>query len=157
MTYRQRFSLLIFVDSVIVLTAVFFSRLLMSANLRVLSIPLIITAITLLASHHFFSFRYNLYKRAWEYASIGELYHISKAVTFSILTAAVVQLIVVQDIYLRLLTITWMFHLLLIGGTRFSWRVYRDAFIKKPDNKKGALIVGAGSAGTVGWSSPAYS
>ena len=42
-----------------------------------------------------------------------------------------------------------MLHVLLIGGSRFSWRVFRDHYIAPNPNKKRTLIVGAGSAGTM--------
>ena len=38
-------------------------------------------------------------------------------------------------------------NLLLIGGSRLSWRLFRDYFIQNEKNKKRTLIVGAGSAG----------
>ncbi len=149
MTYRQRISFLIFIDSFIILTAIYFSRFLVSAELNVITIPTIISSLTLLLSHHFFSFRYKLYKKAWEYASIGELLIIFKAVTFSIITTGIVQLILLQETYIRLLAVTWMLHLLFIGGSRLCWRMYRDTFIKKQDNRKRTLIIGAGAAGTM--------
>lgn len=149
MSYRQRLSLLIITDSVIILTAIFLSRFLMGDKLHVITLPLVVSVTTILLSHHFFSFRYKLYKKAWEYASIGELIIIFKAITFSIITVAIVQQIIIQEVYFRLLTITWMLHILLIGGSRFCWRVYRDTYIKNADAKKRTLIVGAGSAGTM--------
>lgn len=147
MTYRHRLSYLIFVDSFIVLTAIFAGRFLLSADLHIDTAPLIISAITLLCSHHFFSFKYRMYKKVWEYASVGELLTIFKAVTFSIISVAVIQQIFVQDIYFRLLATTWMLHVLLMGGSRFCWRIYRDAYIQKKNNKKRTLIIGAGAAG----------
>lgn len=42
-----------------------------------------------------------------------------------------------------------MIHVLLIGGSRFSWRMFRDHYITSNPNKKRTLIVGAGSAGTM--------
>ncbi|MFP3123357.1 polysaccharide biosynthesis protein [Ectobacillus funiculus] len=149
MTYRQRLSLLILMDSCIVLTAIFFSRFLVSADFHVITLPIVVSSITLLLSHHLFALIYKLYKKAWEYASIGELLSIVKAITFSIITAAIVQQIIVQDIYFRLLAITWMIHVLLIGGSRFLWRMFRDAYFKNGSNKKRTLIIGAGSAGTM--------
>jgi FlaA1/EpsC-like NDP-sugar epimerase len=92
---------------------------------------------------------YKLYKKAWEYASIEELLFIFKAITFSICTAAVIQQIIVQDIYFRLLAVTWMLHMLLIGGSRFCWRLLRNTYMNKAENKKRTLIIGAGSAGTM--------
>ncbi|CAI8863047.1 putative polysaccharide biosynthesis protein EpsC [Bacillus sp. IT-79MI2] len=149
MTYHQRLFLLILVDSLIVLTTIFFSRFLVSADFHVITLPIVASAMTLLLSHHIFSFIYKLYKKAWEYASIGELLIILKAVTLSIITTAVVQKILLHDIYFRLLVVTWMIHVLLIGGSRFLWRMFRDAYIQKGDNKKRTLIIGAGSAGTM--------
>ncbi|MDM5190870.1 nucleoside-diphosphate sugar epimerase/dehydratase [Bacillus sp. DX4.1] len=149
MTYRQRVSLLILMDSLIVLTTIFFSRFLVSADFNVITFPIVVSAMTLLLSHHIFSFIYKLYKKAWEYASIGELLIILKAITLSIVTTAVVQQILLQEIYFRLLVVTWMTHILLIGGSRFLWRMFRDAYIKKGDDKKRTLIIGAGSAGTM--------
>lgn len=147
MSYRQRLFLLILVDSCIVLTAIFFSRLLLSADLHVFTLPIIVSSITLLISHHLFAMIYKLYKKAWEYASIGELLFIFKAITFSIISAALMQQLIANDIYVRLLAVTWMIHMLLIGGSRFCWRLVRDTYIKKTDDRKRTLIVGAGSAG----------
>lgn len=53
------------------------------------------------------------------------------------------------EILFRLLGVTGALHILLIGGSRFCWRMYRDSFIKIDTNKKRTLIVGAGSAGTM--------
>jgi len=149
LTYRQRLSLLILIDSIIVFTAIFFSRLLLSASLDVVTLPILISSITLLLSHHFFSFYYNLYKKAWEYASVGELLIITKAVTFSIFAAAIIQQIVMQDVFFRLLAVTWMIHMLLIGGSRLCWRIFHGSYQKNAGLRKRTLIVGAGSAGTM--------
>ncbi len=109
----------------------------------------IISSITLLCSHHVFAAIYKLYNKAWEYASIGELKQIFKAITLSIIVTAIVQQIINHDIYVRILAIAWMLHLLLIGGSRFVWRMFRDTYITKATDKKRTLIIGAGSAGTM--------
>jgi FlaA1/EpsC-like NDP-sugar epimerase len=137
------------VDSGIVLTSIFFSRFLLTADLDVFTLPLVVSSITLLLSHHFFSFVYKLYKKAWEHASIGELLFIFKAITYSMVTVACFQQIILQDIYFRLLAVTWMMHILLIGGSRFCWRLFRDTYLTKTKNKERTLIIGAGSAGTM--------
>ncbi|MEM5647607.1 polysaccharide biosynthesis protein [Bacillus sp. II_CA] len=150
MSYRKRLSFLILLDSLIVLTSVYLSYWFLHPNLLInLPKPLIISSITLLCSHHFFAARYKLYKKAWEYASIGELTQIFKAVTGSIIITAIVQEVINQDIYVRILAIVWMIHMLLIGGSRFVWRIFRDAYFKQQGEKKRTLIVGAGSAGTM--------
>ncbi|MGQ7170349.1 nucleoside-diphosphate sugar epimerase/dehydratase, partial [Escherichia sp. R-CC3] len=109
----------------------------------------ITSSIALLCSHHFFAYSYKLYKKAWEYASIRELEQIFKAVTFSVIVIAVVQHITEQYVYLRILAITWMLYIVLLGGSRLAWRIFRDRYIKGNINKKRTLIVGAGSAGTM--------
>lgn len=43
--------------------------------------------------------------------------------------------------------ITWMLHIIFIGGSRFSWRVYRDRYIHTNRIKKRTLIIGAGAGG----------
>ncbi|MBW7456939.1 hypothetical protein K0U00_23155, partial [Paenibacillus sepulcri] len=129
MTYRQRLFFLIFMDSFIVLTAIFFSRFLVSATLNVFTVPIISSSIVLLLSHHGFAFLYKLYKKAWEYASFGELLNIAKAITLSIVTAACIQQLLYYDVYFRLLGVTWMLHILLIGSSRLCWRLLRDTYI----------------------------
>ncbi|MES5891527.1 polysaccharide biosynthesis protein [Bacillus cereus group sp. RP43] len=150
MSYRKRLSLLILLDSFIVLTAVYLSYWFIHPNvLSKIPTTVVISSITLLCSHHVFASIYKLYNKAWEYASIGELKQIFKAITLSILVTAIVQQIINQDIYVRILAIAWMLHLLLIGGSRFVWRMFRDTYISKDANKKRTLIVGAGSAGNM--------
>ncbi|MGX5522820.1 polysaccharide biosynthesis protein [Bacillus toyonensis] len=150
MSYRKRLSLLILLDSFIVLTAVYLSYWFIHPNvLSKIPTTVVISSITLLCSHHIFAAIYKLYNKAWEYASIGELKQIFKAITLSILVTAVIQQIINHDIYVRILAIAWMLHLLLIGGSRFVWRMFRDTYITKDTNKKRTLIVGAGSAGTM--------
>ncbi|MGR5861191.1 MULTISPECIES: nucleoside-diphosphate sugar epimerase/dehydratase [unclassified Bacillus cereus group] len=150
MSYRKRLSLLILLDSFIVLTAVYLSYWFVHPNaLSKIPTTLIISSITLLCSHHIFAAIYKLYNKAWEYASIGELKQIFKAITLSIIVTAIVQQIINHDIYVRILAIAWMLHLLLIGGSRFVWRMFRDTYIMKAADKKRTLIIGAGSAGTM--------
>ncbi|MGN4425603.1 polysaccharide biosynthesis protein [Bacillus cereus group sp. MYBK30-1] len=150
MSYRRRLSLLILLDSFIVLTAVYLSYWFIHPNvLNKIPTTVVISSITLLCSHHIFASMYKLYNKAWEYASIGELKQIFKAITLSIIVTAIVQQIINHDIYVRILAIAWMLHLLLIGGSRFVWRMFRDTYISKGTNKKRTLIVGAGAAGTM--------
>ena len=150
MSYNSRVRLLVILDSVIVLSAIFIGYFVLHPYMNVYTIPMLwMSAITLLLCHHLFASIYHLYQKAWEYASVGELTAIVKAVTFSITVTAIVQLVVYHNIYFRVLGITWMLHVLLIGGSRFSWRMFRDHYIAPNPNKKRTLIVGAGSAGTM--------
>lgn len=149
MTSQQRLFFIILVDSCIVLLAIFAGRFLVDATIYVVTIPLIVSSLTILISHHVFSIQFKLYKKAWEYASIGELLLIFKTVTASILVTSIVQQVILHNIYFRLLAVTWLLHMLFIGGSRFCWRIYRDQYLVKEKNRKRTLIIGAGSAGTM--------
>ncbi|KPH75927.1 nucleoside-diphosphate sugar epimerase/dehydratase [Oceanobacillus caeni] len=151
MSYRKRLCLLILLDSVIVSTAIFLASWIVYPTTNVLSVgPIVITAIALLIFHHIFAFIYKLYNKVWAYASVGELVAIVKAITFSIVATAVVQFLVNDfNIYKRALIVTWLLHIILIGGSRFVWRVVRDSYIKDANNQKRTLIVGAGAAGAM--------
>ena len=144
----QRFSLFLFIDTIIVLTAVFTSHFLVF-NQTNYSNHLIIGALTILVSHHIFSLTFHLYNKSWEYASIQELMVIIKTVTASIATAFLIQLLFFQLFDFRLLIVSWLLHLIFIGGSRFCWRLYRDSKLKSNIDQKRTLIIGAGSAGTM--------
>lgn len=150
MTYQKRLTLLMLLDSLIVLSAIYLSVLTLHPTLDIFhSETLLVSSMTLLLSHHLFAFMYGLYNKAWEYASIGELVAIVKSVCLSLMATAFIQQLIVHDIYFRALMLTWMLHVLLIGGSRFSWRIYRDRYIKPKIDQQRALIIGAGSAGTM--------
>lgn len=152
-TYKSRLALLILLDSVIVSIAIFIAFWLVypySATPYDNTV-IIITAVALLLFHHVYALVYNLYNKMWAYASVGELVAIVKAVTYTIISAAIVQLLINDfTMYRRALLVTWMLHIILIGGSRFFWRIIRDRYISKSDTKKKrTLIVGAGDAGAM--------
>lgn len=148
---RLRFFLLIIIDSLIVTFSVFLGYSILEPYFKGYSIELLmLSSIILLISHHVFASIFNLYHRAWEYASVSELISVVKAVTSSIVvTLILVSLITGTNPFLRLYFITWMMHLLLIGGSRLFWRVYRKYFIENSGEKKPTLVVGAGQGGSM--------
>ena len=117
--------MLLIIDSLIVTFSVFLGYYILEPFFEGYSTKLLIlSSIILLVSHHLFAQIFDLYHRAWEYASVSELILIVKAITGSIVaTAIIVPLLTHQPPFLRLYFITWMMHLLLIGGSRLSWRV----------------------------------
>lgn len=150
LSYQKRVASLMLLDSLIVLLAIDISYFIINPTLKIFTAQtLLFMSVILLISHHVFAGIYNLYKKAWQYASVGELIAIVKAVSLTIVTTAIIQQLVFHDVYFRALAITWMLHVLLIGGSRFSWRVLRDRYIKPQQDTKRALIVGAGAAGTM--------
>ncbi|MGF2618146.1 polysaccharide biosynthesis protein [Rossellomorea vietnamensis] len=150
MSYQKRVSLLMLLDSAIVISAIYLGYYILHPYLSIYTLPILaVSSVALLISHHMFAFIYRLYHKAWEYASVGEMVAIIKAVTFSILAASIVQMVVMGHVYVRVMGITWMMHIILIGGSRFAWRMYRDSYMKSKTEKKRALIIGAGAAGTM--------
>ncbi|WP_413475633.1 polysaccharide biosynthesis protein [Staphylococcus equorum] len=148
---KQRLVLLLLIDSLIVTFSVFLGYYVLEPFFEGYSTKLLIlSSIILLVSHHIFAQIFDLYHRAWEYASVSELILIVKAVTGSIIaTGIIVPIVTQQPPFLRLYFITWMMHLLLIGGSRLSWRIFRKAFISNEGKKKPTLIVGGGRGGSL--------
>ena len=151
MSYQKRISLLVFVDSMIVLSSIFISYWLLMPNMGAIPLAIIVSSAVLFFSHHLFAHFFKLYKRVWQYASIQELIGIFQAVVLSISISGLVQIIGFQTIYTRTLVVTAMLHILLIGASRFSWRLFRDNVIMNQDvkNKKRTLIIGAGNGGNL--------
>ncbi|RAS82299.1 hypothetical protein A3864_01975 [Priestia endophytica] len=150
LSYSKRLALLIGLDSLIVLFSIYIGYYILNPYFSIFTLKvLLVSSLALLISHHVFAFIYRLYHKVWEYASIGEVMTIFKSVTLSVATAAVVQLVVNGNIYVRVLFITWLLHICLIGGSRLSWRVTRHRLIKANTSQESALIVGAGAAGTM--------
>lgn len=151
MGYKIRYMTFFFVDSFIVLTAIFMSYWLLHPTLNVYSNKVIVlSAITLLVSHHIAAYFYKLYTRMWSVASVRELLTIAYAVTISIIAASLLQQLINDDIYFRVMTVTWMLHIIMIGGSRFILRLLNDnESFKSPNNTKRVLIVGAGQGGSM--------
>lgn len=151
MEYRLRITTFVVLDSTIVITAIFFSYFLLHPTLTVYSLPtLILSAITLLISHHIAAYYFHLYDRIWSVASVSELLTIVYSVTISVCTASLMQYTVQKDVYFRVMAVTWMLHIIAIGGSRFILRVFSDQKMQNMNQSKNrALIVGAGQAGTV--------
>ncbi|WP_404330378.1 polysaccharide biosynthesis protein [Mesobacillus maritimus] len=149
MSYRNRVTFLAGLDTLIVLTAIYFSYVLLHPSVEVRFESLLWSVLVLLGLHHLFASIFQLYNKAWEYASIGEILIIVKAVTFSILGTAIFQYMMDIPIFGRVLFTTWTLHVILIGGSRFAWRMYRDRYMKKKQDMENVLIIGAGQGGTL--------
>ncbi|MFS0788258.1 nucleoside-diphosphate sugar epimerase/dehydratase [Shouchella sp. 1P09AA] len=149
MTLKQRLFALIGIDSAIVLFSIYICSLILTAGESPVTEVIVASSIVLLLVHHLCAYRFKLYKKAWEYASITELKAIVYTVTISIVAAGLTQAIFFQDFYARTLIMTWMMHVILIGGSRLSWRMYKDTYMGNKKDGKRTLIIGAGSAGTM--------
>ncbi|MGF7185307.1 FlaA1/EpsC-like NDP-sugar epimerase [Desulfitispora alkaliphila] len=98
---------------------------------------------------------FGLYNRVWRYASIGELLSVMGAITMGVTISISIayffmpagEVLLPRSAYI----LTWMLCILLVGGSRLSWRLFRDYGINynKPKGGKPVLIVGAGSSGVL--------
>lgn len=151
MNYTLRWSAFMLVDSIIVLTAVFFSSWIVMPNRSVIvDNTLIVASITLIISHHVMAYFFHLYNRMWRVASVKEILVIIYAVTLSIVITSVVQLFIYGDVFVRMLAITWLLHIVLIGASRLYLRVKDEPHIwQKGAPQKRVLVVGAGEGGAL--------
>jgi len=151
MSYQMRYMLFFIIDSCIVLSAIFMSYWLLHPTINGYSDKVIlVSAVTLLVSHHIAAYFFHLYDRMWSVASVRELLTITYAVTISIAVASGMQYIIKNDVYMRIMAITWMLHIIMIGGSRFILRVLNDKeSFQNTANLKRVLIVGAGQGGTM--------
>lgn len=147
---KTRTMFLILLDSLIVSLSVFFCYSIIFPFFKGDQLHNLLTySVILLLSHHLFAYIFNLYHRAWEYASVRELLAIVKGVTASIVLTTILAYLINGQVFLRLILITWMMHLILIGGSRISWRVLRSQILNNNIELTPTLIVGAGRGGNL--------
>lgn len=95
-------------------------------------------------------FGFRLYNRIWEYASIGEVIAILRAVLVgSILSLLLTIALTSTQVPLSIILLSTETMLLGIGGIRFVWRLYRSSIVRKIGRQSRALIIGAGDCGTL--------
>ena len=98
-----------------------------------------------------FMFGLKLYGRIWQYASLGEMLAILRAVTYSMAVGLVlIYLLPIPGLPRSVYILSWIMINVLIGASRISWRLIRSAFNGHDRTPKtNALIVGAGDAGAL--------
>ncbi len=96
---------------------------------------------------------FGLYKKLWQYASIGELVSILAAVTFGgAVTIAYTYFAAINLSGLMprsVILLTWLINIIFIGGSRLAWRLFRDHAWMPKKGGKPVLIIGAGDAGAL--------
>ncbi len=90
-----------------------------------------------------------LYHGLWRYAGTVTLFQVLKGVTLSGVSLVVIYLFSYEPQFPRsLVVITWLLEVVLMGGTRFGWRLSRERVLGPVPLRAGrALVVGAGTAG----------
>lgn len=152
MSYRKRLSILVGMDILIVWLSIYssyymrFSGSIPAGFVRQAVILLLVSTVVASASMFYFQ----LYNRIWQYASVGEMLSIFKAVMIStILSYMIASAISGRTVPLSILLRNFETTLLLSGGVRFVWRIVRDNYMKRQKSQRRALIIGAGDCGTL--------
>ncbi|PYI52931.1 polysaccharide biosynthesis protein [Paenibacillus flagellatus] len=115
------------------------------------ALPYVMTVYSLLVLTCFYY--YKIYKRLWQYASIGDLISILKGSLGSSAIFFIVHQLIVHYFYSEIIVprsiyiLSAMIIFLIVGGSRFLWRIFRDNYIKLQPHHHRALIVGAGDVG----------
>jgi FlaA1/EpsC-like NDP-sugar epimerase len=96
-------------------------------------------------------FLFGLYSQIWAYASIDALLSIIYAVSIGSMLGFAFTFFTGELHYpYSMVIISWLLNLLLIGGSRFLWRIAREKIFsngRPGESRKKVLIVGAGDAG----------
>lgn len=91
---------------------------------------------------------FGLYRRMWQYASIGEIVSILKAIVVgALISYGIALLLLPARVPFGVEVRSMETILVLVGGVRFLWRVFHNERINNKDTETHALIVGAGDCG----------
>ncbi len=154
MTYRGRAVSLMLVDIILVNLATLASFYLRFAGnipedyVLIFNHTAAASTVVFVGSFYFFG----LYKRIWQYASIGELLSITYAVTLGTgLSFLIVYFLSPVRVPFTSTILLWILSLILVGGSRFLWRVLQERIFVDTarGSQKRVLIVGAGDAGVL--------
>ncbi|GAB3063997.1 polysaccharide biosynthesis protein [Salinicoccus sesuvii] len=150
---KKRYFLFLSVDSLIVTFSVFLSYYILMPYFTAFPLGVLaVTSVILLVSHHVFAHMFNLYHRAWKFASVRELVAVTKAVTLALCVSFLLTHLIYDMSFVRLMLITWMMHLIFIGGSRLSWKLaayhLNDKRSRQSKENK-ALIFGGGRGGAL--------
>ncbi|MFS0839919.1 polysaccharide biosynthesis protein [Paenibacillus sp. 1P03SA] len=157
MSYSKRTPMLVLIDMIIVWASIYLTFLahfrggIPQEVMSVIMLYTLVSGISLACAMFYFQ----LYNRIWQYASVGEMVAIAKAVIVSCLISyAVTSFLSAGEITLYMFLQNLNGILLMLGGSRFVWRVFCDNFYGSSKSRGGkpaqrTLVVGAGSCGVM--------
>ncbi|MBJ6361980.1 polysaccharide biosynthesis protein [Paenibacillus sp. GCM10012307] len=152
MNTRWRLSVLLLVDIAIIWFSIYISYLLRFGS----TIPdmyytqMLVYGLgsTLFCGGSLYYFR--LYHRVWQYASIGEIIGIVKAVAVGGILSWFIPILLLQEM-VSIAIVIWTLEtmLILMGAVRFGWRVFRSNRNREHGDKLRVVIIGAGDCGVL--------
>ncbi len=106
----------------------------------------VVTIITL-----FFFAGLKIYSRIWQYASIGEMLAILRAVSYSMaVIVLLIYLVPLPNLPRSIYIGSWIMINAFIGASRIGWRIWRDLNMRAGlENFRRIIIAGAGDAGAM--------
>lgn len=93
---------------------------------------------------------FRMYRRMWQYASIGEIVELAKAILIGMaISYAATYFLYGERVPLSIASQTLELMLIFMGGSRFLWRLFRVNRTKKQGLTNNVLVVGAGDCGAL--------
>lgn len=96
-------------------------------------------------------FKMGLYKGIWRYSSTPDLLRLIKGVSLAVILSFISSFFYnrLDDIYRTVFFIDWLLLIVLLGGIRFAYRIWRDQFARSiaQNYRDKVIIVGAGDGG----------
>jgi FlaA1/EpsC-like NDP-sugar epimerase len=93
---------------------------------------------------------FRMYRRMWQYASIGEIIELAKAIIIGLVLSYVVTYVLFGNrVPLSIASRTLELMIIFMGGSRFLWRLIRVNRTRKTELTNNVLVVGAGDCGAL--------
>lgn len=155
LTRGQKSFILMSVDSIAILLSAFMAHFLVEAYIRPADSFYYVMIGVSIASYLFFGLRHHLFSRIVRYTSVYEILNATTIMTLSFFISGIVSFLFIPSISYRYIFLMYVFSLVLIPGSRVTWRFYHEYKSGRyfgGINKEAAirtLIVGAGDGGNL--------
>lgn len=148
---------LLAIDALLVILSVYFAYLLrFDFSIRpqfTQTLPYVFMMSIIFVLGSFYLFK--IYKRIWQYASVGDLLAIAKGAFVGIGAFFLLHHYVIHEYYPHVVVprsiypLTIIICFIAVGGSRTVWRLLRDKYVRMRPYHRKVLIVGAGEAGVM--------
>ncbi|MCM3324518.1 polysaccharide biosynthesis protein [Cytobacillus kochii] len=145
MSYRLKLIFSLLMDAVLLLSSFIFTYLLLPTSISYNQA--IIFYSLLLLFYYIFAYKQQFYEQLWSYASIREFLIILRLVGTTVCLTMITYYMLIKAFLPQFTTIYSLVLLIVLTGSRYGVRVYREQMQELAMNKKKTLIIGAGSAG----------
>lgn len=152
MMYRSRMLVLSIIDNMLLLVSWIGSFILINAGISPLSLPFadyVFAGLFIIMGYLFLTYSKS-YKTLWKYSGVQELIKVVQSITLSsIIYAALVTLLSNDRFPITMYIVLWITSILLLSSFRIGFMIMKERRSVLKARKKRALIVGAGTAGTL--------